>query len=258
MTTSDAPRKVFIYGSCVSRDTFEFLRPMGYELVDYVARQSLVSAFTVADTELLTPIDTDSAFQRRMLEDDWRGSLVTHIETQAARTDVLLWDLCDERLGVRELGRQAFVTRSVDLLSTGVDARIQDRSTLVDFGSERHLRLWQASLATWRETLERCGLLAKLVLVAPPWAEVTLDGTPSPTSFGRSAQQANSMFDGYHRAAAEALGCPGVSLDAGAVRSDPGHRWGLAPFHYSRQNYESLAEQIDAAAAAAGRPGEFP
>ena len=42
---------MFIYGSCVSRDTFEFLRPLGYGLVDYVARQSLISAFShVADT----------------------------------------------------------------------------------------------------------------------------------------------------------------------------------------------------------------
>jgi Family of unknown function (DUF6270) len=248
MATGVPSRKVFIYGSCVSRDTFEYLRPLGYELLDYVARQSLISAYSPAATDLLTPFKADSAFQRRMLHDDWRASLVPAVHARCAQTDLLLWDLCDERLGVRDLGQQVFVTRSVDLLTTGVDGRIQDRSTLVDFGSDRHAQLWRASLAKWRGTLEQSGLLGRLVLVAPPWAELTLGGASSPTSFGRTARQANSIFERYHEAAARMLGCPVVSLDRSAARSDPDHRWGLAPFHYSHQNYVSLAEQIDAAA----------
>ena len=38
--------RVFIYGSCVSRDTFEYLDPDQFEIVQYVARQSALSAYT--------------------------------------------------------------------------------------------------------------------------------------------------------------------------------------------------------------------
>jgi hypothetical protein len=39
------PMRVLVVGSCVSRDTFEFLRPDCFTLQGYVARQSLISAF---------------------------------------------------------------------------------------------------------------------------------------------------------------------------------------------------------------------
>ncbi|MBM6403500.1 hypothetical protein JQN72_04490 [Phycicoccus sp. CSK15P-2] len=254
MTAPERPhapaRTVLIYGSCVSRDTFEYLQPLGYRLVDYVARQSLVSAFSAVDTALLVPFEADSAFQRRMLENDWRASLVPTLEAKGGRADVLLWDLCDERLGIRELSDGGFVTRSVDLISTGVDARMTGLSALVDLGSPRHLELWTEALSSWRSLLSRAGLLERLVLLAPPWAEKTRDGAASPTSFGRTARQANALFDIYHERAANLLGCPVVSLDRGEARSDSDHRWGLAPFHYTEQNYVSLAAGIDSAVSA--------
>ena len=212
-----------------------------------MARQSLISAFSPADTSLLGEVDADSAFQRRMLENDWRASLVPLLEAKATEIDVLLWDLCDERLGVRELGDGSFVTRSVDLMSTGVDARLGDSTTPVDFGSPRHRGLWEAALVEWRAALERCGLLGRLILVAPPWAESALDGAKSPTSFGRTARDANSIFADYHRAAVRELGCPIVTISEAEARSDPDHQWGLAPFHYSPSNYGALADRIDAA-----------
>ncbi|MBR7742604.1 hypothetical protein KC207_04800 [Phycicoccus sp. BSK3Z-2] len=242
--------KVLIYGSCVSRDTFELLPRDRYALLDYVARQSLISAFSPVDTQALYPFEADSAFQRRMLHNDWRASLASTVESTAGDVDVLLWDLCDERLGVRHLPSGGYVTRSVDLVSTGVDARLRDEAELLDLGSSRHRRLWWEGLGTFRDLLERTHLLEKTVLVAPPWAARTVTGEPSPTSFGRSADEANELFDEYHRWAVEGLGCPVVSLAPDDARSDSTHRWGLAPFHYARENYVSLATQIDAVASA--------
>ena len=239
--------QVFIYGSCVARDTFEFLRPRGYGLVDYVARQSLISAFSHVEPDTIGEVTPESAFQRRMLENDWRGMLASVLEAKADRIDVLLWDLCDERLGIRELGEGGFVTRSIDFLSTGVDARMDPKSRVIDLGTPAHRRLWRDALSQWREVLTTRGLISKVVLLAPPWAQIAVDGTPSPTSFGRTPQGANALFADYHHMAVEMLGCPVVTLGEGVVRSDPTHQWGFAPFHYTRDNYVSMADDIEAA-----------
>ncbi|GIL34735.1 hypothetical protein PDTK01_08110 [Phycicoccus sp. DTK01] len=255
MPMAPAPLRTFIYGSCVSRDTFEFLRPGGYALLDYVARTSLVSAFAPSGLADVGTVETTSSFQRRMLESDWRGGLVPLLESRADQVDVLLWDLCDERLGLRDLGEGRYLTRSVDLISTGVDGRLKDRSVVLELGDPAHRAVWDDALGRWRELLGGLGLLDRVVLLAPPWAVEAGDGTPSPTSFGRTAQEANALFAGYVDAAAEVIGCPVVTGDEGAVRSDPGHQWGFAPFHYAAETYVGLAGAIDDAASGLPRAG---
>lgn len=242
----EAPQ-VFIYGSCVSRDTFEFLRPQGHGLVDYVARQSLISAFAPADPEVIGPVAAESTFQRRMMQNDWRGTLADTLAATAGRTDVLLWDLCDERLGVRALDAGGYLTRSVDLVSTGVDARLDAVSRTIDLGTPEHEQLWSEALVRWRAVLDAAGLVDRVVLLAPPWAASAVDGTPSPTSFGRTPEAANHLFTPYHRSIVNLFDCPVVTIDGGEARSDQGHRWGFAPFHYSVDSYVSMADDIAAA-----------
>lgn len=47
--TIDGMKKVFIYDSCVTRDAVPQFQNFGLEMVGYVARQSLISAFSKAD-----------------------------------------------------------------------------------------------------------------------------------------------------------------------------------------------------------------
>lgn len=247
-----APR-VFIYGSCVSRDTLEFLRPHGYSLTHYSARQSLISVYGRADLALLPAFTTSSPFQRRMIEEDWRSGLVWQLKARRAETDILLWDLCDERLGVRRLQPRGFVTRSVDLLSTGIDAALESSSDVVDFGEAKHLKMWSKRLKDFRALLDELDLSHRLVLLAPPWAERTVNGAPSLTSYGRSAAEANALFAPYHEAITSTLHCPIVTLPVDETESDPEHKWGPAPFHYSAANYTALAASIDEAVAIMSR-----
>src|SRR5699024_11175643 len=94
-----APIGTMIYGSCVTRDTFEFLGD-DFLLKSYVARQSVISAGTqTSDTlPMLDPIA--SAFQKRMVEGDLKGNLYETLDTQASQADLLVIDLIDERGGV--------------------------------------------------------------------------------------------------------------------------------------------------------------
>lgn len=244
---NDRPIRTFIYGSCVSRDTFEFLRPLGYELVGYVARQSLISAYSRVDAPL-PKLTLDSAFQRRMVDLDWSSSLVPQLRRSARHIDLLVWDLFDERLGVRKLDT-GVITRSVEGISSGLDEILAPTTRWLDLGSHEHWRLWRRRLDNFADALESLGLLERLVLLAPPWAEYSSSGSSAPSSFGRAPHDANALFAPYYAAAAS-IAPSVVSMPLHEVRSDASHRWGEAPFHYIPANYQEMAGQIDAIARA--------
>lgn len=237
--------RTFIYGSCVSRDTFEFLRPHGYTLTTYVARQSLLSAYSRLPEQDLPPISTSSPFQRRMIEGDWTSSLPRALARARGRVDLLLWDLCDERLGVRRLPSGHYVTRSVDTLSSGLDDQLRRQGAeLVPFGSELHRRHFRARLDRFRQRLHDLHLLERTVVLAPAWASTRDDGQPTPPSFDLTAEQANPVFDDYHQAVTDTVGVPVIRVGPHHVHAASSHQWGIAPFHYTTHVYERLVTDI--------------
>ncbi|WP_298886885.1 DUF6270 domain-containing protein [uncultured Serinicoccus sp.] len=245
--------RTFIYGSCVSRDTFEFLRPQGYDLTAYVARQSLLSAYSRVDEEELPPHETSSAFQRRMIEGDWTSSLPRALARVRGRVDLVLWDLCDERLGVRRLASGHYVTRSVDTIATGLDTQLEKQgAALVPFGSPQHRRHFTARLRSFRQRLRELELLERTLVLAPAWASRCGDGTPTPSSFGLSAEEANPIFADYHDEVEKVVGVPIIRLGEDLVEGAAHHRWGKAPFHYSDEVYLRLVDHISRHAARAG------
>lgn len=237
--------RTFIYGSCVSRDTFEFLIPGGYELLGYIARQSLISAATPPSSVPLPEVEVSSAFQQRMLIGDWESNLLPTLTAYAEWTDLLLWDLCDERLGIRRW-EAGTVTRSVDSISVGLDEELAQTTQLIRLGDPMHLASYTEALRVFHDLLSQVGLLDRTVLVAPPWASMTQDGAPTPPSYGLPPDEANAFFKRYEAAAREILGVPVVSIPAETARADSDHRWGIAPFHYSKDVYRTLAGDIEA------------
>jgi hypothetical protein len=236
--------RTFIYGSCVSRDTFELLLPDGFHLVSYVARQSLASAMSAPNTARLPRFETTSRFQRRMLVGDWEGSLLRTLRQRRDEIDLLLWDVFDERLGVNRLPNGNIVTRSVDSLTTGLEEVLPPETAHVPLGSPAHLSRFIAVLSPFRDALEELGLLDRTLLVAPPWATTSLDGRPAPSSFSLTPAFANEAYRPYYAAIAASMALPSATLSETETVADPGHRWGLAPFHYTPPAYERLAEQI--------------
>src|SRR5690606_29154368 len=85
-----------------------------FEVVAYIARQSLLSAGRDASAHLPDGLEIDSDFQRRMMTGDFAGNLAGRLAEAAPTTDVLLWDLADERHGVHVFEDGSVVTRSID------------------------------------------------------------------------------------------------------------------------------------------------
>lgn len=240
-------RQVSIYGSCVSRDTFEFFDKPEFALKKYVARQSLISAYgaAVRDVDGLDLTVLTSRFQRRMLEDDARSSLPTDLKAMASATDLLLWDITDERLGVYEIKPGTYLTRTVELMQSGLDAKVARSARLIPFGTDEHFELWcNEGLEPFLRDLNRVGILPRTRLLAVPWATADDAGRPSPSSFGMSASEANSYMSRY---AAQVKGrVVAITPDSVCAVASSTHRWGVAPFHYVDALYTDLVDQLSA------------
>ena len=230
----------FIYGSCVSRDTFKVMDSSRHRLIAYVARQSLISAFAPA-AHLPTP-PLESAFQRRMVNDDWASGLPKRLADATPGLELLLWDLCDERLGIYVFPDGSVLTRSVDLMRIPQWQNIVESATLLDFGTEAHLTRFTAAVHDFKTLLDDLGLRERLVLVAAPWAEFDEYGAPTPHSFGRSPQEAAAHFARYSALAAAIIECRTVGAEETVASAH--HRWGRAPFHYTSEVYHGIADEI--------------
>ncbi|MBE1877126.1 DUF6270 domain-containing protein [Myceligenerans pegani] len=239
--------RVFIWGSCVSRDTFEHMDPNQYELVAYVARQSALSATTRPVEQIAAP-QLASRFQQRMVSGDFGSNLRPTLAEQAATTDVLLVDLTDERLGVYLLPDGTVVTRSVELIESGMDQTVAQNAQHLPFGTQQHYEYWSGAIQAAGDAIRQTMPGVTVALLDIPWAEWSESGQRTPDSFGVTAAQANPVFRPYVETAVQALGAHLVSIDPSHVSSGPTHPWGEAPFHYSENVYVEAVRSLTGAA----------
>lgn len=236
-------KRIFVYGSCVSRDTLEFLPPQSFTLVDYLARYSLLSEDTDASYKLPTDLEVPSGFQARMIRRDWAGGMLAELAGRASSIDILLWDLIDERHGIHWFPSGEVITRSVDLLGSAPASSLLLPEARITFGSDTHFEGWAERAREFVAFLKEIGLLEKTRLIRVDWAETSVDGSEVPWSMGISAQDANSRYLRYYELL-ESLGVPEIRVPAEITKADPAHKWGLAPFHYAPEAYEYIGGEL--------------
>ena len=232
---------IFIYGGCVTRDTFEHMK--GHNLLDYVARQSLVSA-TFGGTDLLGTGVLSSAFQNRSLDGDIKSNLVPTLRRRAPDTDLVVIDLLSERLGLLALPDRTYVTNSRELQLSGRLGTLKTKR--IAFGTDRHYQLWQRAVARLVSALEHTQLLDKVLVLETPWAEHTETGEPVPLFRGLQSPEANQMYLRYYAFIRE-LGIRSVRIPDNLVVSSLTHKWGPAQYHYADPAYHWMRDQIVAA-----------
>lgn len=242
MTGAAQPPRVLVYGSCVARDTVEAAGDR-IDLRGYVARQSLLSAGSDASAHLPEDLGLESSFQARMVRADFAGLLPARLEELADGIDLLLWDLADERHGVHRFSDGTFVTRSIDTIRSEAVAAVLDEAVHLPFGDDGHFALWRERATRFVEELRRQGLLERTVVLEVPWALRTTEGAPTPWSMGVRAGDANARFARYY-ATLHDLGVRTIALPPESVLADPGHRWGLAPFHYAPGVYAEVLRRL--------------
>ena len=172
--------KIAIFGSCVSRDTAEFMPEA--EVLAYVARHSVTSLESPHGTAGIDLSDLNSAFQKRMVTNDLHGSGLERIVNNASDLDVVLLDLVDERRGFWQFPDGTTMTNSIEVESCGA-AREARRSgaRLIEFGSEEHFVRWKSGFVQLVDGLRDAGLWEKTILLDIEWAGA-VDGAQHPQS----------------------------------------------------------------------------
>lgn len=228
------PCRVFIHGSCVCRDTVAFASG-DFAVVHYQARQSLISVGSRSFIQ--DPPQFKSSFQQRMFDEDTFGNVLDNLREKLRNVDLILLDLCDERLGVQRLSDGSIMTRSVEGIAVGFDYPGRH----IPFGSDEHFSLWAEALHRYVQELDQLGVAERVLVLAAPWAASSRDGVPAPSSFGLTADVANQTFARYYHAM-KAMGMDVQDFET--TYTDAAHKWGPAPFHYDREFYATAAAQI--------------
>lgn len=234
--------RVFIYGSCVTRDAVEFWDPAQLEMVGYIARQSLISAMSPAsDVEGFRLSQIDSSFQRRMMRGDIESSLLPTLESAKDDYDILLWDLTDERNGVQQLPDGGWITRLRNFQKEQL-AREKLGQILTPMEDE-HSKIWNGALDSFLSQLDSIGVLDRLVLNDTRWAIEDDAGVP----FSDQETFLNPLLARMSRSI-QAAGVPAVSPAPATVVASTNHKWDRAPFHYVEATYHSMTSSLRALA----------
>lgn len=169
---------IAIFGSCVSRDTCEYLSDAN--VVVYVARQSVTSLAShhgEADVDLSA---LESAFQRRMVLSDLAGSGTERIVKNAEPIELVLLDLADERRGYWLFQDGTTMTNSLEIEACGAAAAAKMQGArLVDFGTDEHFTAWKHGFKVLIEELQRAHLLDRSIFLDIEWAQA-IDDAPHP------------------------------------------------------------------------------
>lgn len=223
--------RVFIYGSCVSRDAFQGAG--GPELVDYVSRSAMGSAFCPPPGDIPT-VDVSlnsSAFQRRMVTYDHDKSLGRLLGE--ASFDILLLDFIDERLPLVRMNG-SYITYSPEVQRCGFTPAPED---VVAAGSDEYFALFRKGFELLLEKVD-----ADCIYVSRAyWASVDDGGN---ALGGQSVEFHNRVLERLYDIVASYRGIRFIEYSKDQVIGDSRHKWGPSPFHYVSGFYDQTRKVL--------------
>lgn len=241
-------KRIFLLGSCVSRDIFEYDAGQAFNIVRYFSCSSFASSTSptpVDEGRLGGDIDRlASEFQRRVVRADLSKILLDEIE--GVDFDYLLTDFIDERFAIFHFFDGEIFTYSVYLSNAGVDPARLD-GELIMRATERYFELWEAGWTRFAERLKAGGLLKKVVLNRVFWAARTVDGGDYLPMFpAEYVEKVNHYLGRMYDRAARDLPAGNV-LDFGTeFLGAESHRWGREPYHFTEDYYRQALLRLAA------------
>jgi len=240
-TKSPGGIPIFIVGSCVSRDPFALVPSDDFALIDYIARTSLASAFA---EEFVLPKATPrvaSKWQQRMLECDCRKLLPELI----ARCDwqYMVVDLIDERFDLVVNGPRA-ATKSVAFAELRLDEyAARSGFKLLPLGDKQREARWREGWLSFCDGVKCTNPEGAIILNKVKFVYHE--------SFGARASEAYIERTNYHLGkmyeyieANSPISIRPITYDPADLELDLKHKWGSAPFHYSKRTCEVFVNSL--------------
>jgi len=235
--------RVSIFGSCITRDLFH-LFPRDAEVASYHARSSLISL-------MAPPLDVadfggpwESNFARKVVTADFRKTFFDDL-AQAA-PDVLILDLMSERFDLLH-ARETYVTRSWELLRSGLDQRCGYRFELRSRATEAMHEAWRDASRAFAAVLQERFASLPVILHKAYWTPRYREGSRVrlfPVEWRGAIALRNEMLESCHAQLEQLLpDLRTVEPDSRYV-GDLSHRWGAGSSHYEPGYYADVRAQL--------------
>lgn len=221
--------KYAVFGSCVTRDIFSILERD--ELVnEYRSRCSLHSytAPPIPLEQIPDLSEMSSDFQRRMVQLDFSKSTISNDEQVP-----IVVDFIDERFNVLNYGN-SLITESNEF------QKIAKENSQYTLAFKRGIQ----EETQFREACRKFRLMHQgvpVILHSSRWAtHFSTDAGLEALDKEKYIETMNRSLEMYEDIFVDEVSPIGVVRVSPSLRiADKEHRWGLAPFHYIREYYES-------------------
>lgn len=237
-----------IFGSCVSRDLFEYAGETGLQVGRYIARESIISAVSAPVPVEESEIELTSPFQKKMVLADCAKSAFDRLRSN--KSDFLMIDLIDERFDLIKL-RGSLVTASNEVCE-GLKKIIGGCEKVGKTYKEQ--RVWFGDepvggyVKTFCEKLREIYEPGQIFLHRALMTDFYLDSAGEVRKFSRNYleynRKTNRILSYMYDLIENCL--PGIHVIAemdGTYASEK-HKWGLAPMHYTDEYYFRVLEKV--------------
>lgn len=236
---------VGIWGSCVTRDTFEiggsFDGPLAYH-----ARSSWVSQAASAQEQPPVSTPTGAGFADRMVREDLEKSVLAQLAT--ANPDLVVIDLIDERFDLVSVGG-AYYSMNDYYERLELEPSMRDASDdLLAFRDDARDAAFEQAVdqlvPKWLEALPDARFVLHLAWYTARSADPE---QPFYASAPTAVAWCNERLAHHYRCLIDAFEGRLHVVEAERERflvADPGHKWGLAHYHYVPGYYTEILTQL--------------
>lgn len=241
MQTENKTHKIFIFGSCVTRDVFRVANDGGFLIADYIARQSIISSISEGRGLQDEDIGLASAFQRRLVLCDFNKTLQSLLEERQDDSWLML-DFIDERFPVIKKDG-SFFTKSDEFNTSELKNRMEPFEVVP---LEERRELFREALPRFFKYISRYLDAGRCILHKTGWADRWLgkDGLLHEFASTRITT-GNEDLNYYQETFVEYFHEKLKIIEAPDRLGYEGHQWGNGPFHFTDEYYFSVFNQLN-------------
>lgn len=238
------PKKISIFGSCVSRDALEFDAEKRFSLGTYIARQSMVSSVSPPIEFSEEELKNASPFRKRAVVHDLEKDAFSCLQSDGS--EYLLIDLIDERFALAEF-RGSIVTVSNEFREAQIEGTGKDELKVYDKDLDDPVVLEKVDefCRRIREIYPQEKIILQKALFLDRY--YTKDGhetRPFPGYILANNKVVNAQLERlYARVLKNIPGAYVIDL-CGKYQCHEAHKWGLSPYHYEAAYYQELIKMM--------------
>lgn len=234
--------QVFIQGSCVTRDAFEYDLDKKFEIVHYGARSSIAS---LCFSRIKKPLDLSklqSNFQKKMLEDDHNRNIFQYILEK--KFDLFIMDFIDERGGLINIDGLGYVTNLAELKNSGVTNTEGSIETIEPY-SNYHKRLFFAGFDRLYSELKKINKENSCIINKVFWATKNEKDEYVTPTVDHIVKANNFLEDIYSHISKHYPKIQFLEYNNINIIANSSHKWGISPFHYIDGFYLETLERLE-------------